>query len=93
MEKINRTLSSREDRATGKSEVMIRFIAAHQLTLRARTGLFVPPERWSEKTGDVRISMGKVLRITTHRYRRHVVNLQSFLLILLKLTMFVALPK
>lgn len=56
MAKINRTLSSRVDRATGKSEVMIRFIAARLLTLRARTGLFVPPERWNEKTGDVRIS-------------------------------------
>lgn len=56
MAKINRTLSSRVDRATGKSEVMIRFIAARLLALRARTGLFVPPERWNEKTGDVRIS-------------------------------------
>lgn len=56
MAKVNRTLSSRVDRATGKSEVMIRFIAARFLTLRARTGLFVNPERWNEKTGDVRIS-------------------------------------
>lgn len=56
MAKINKTLSSRVDRATGKSEVMIRFVAARLLTLRARTGLFVPPERWNEKTGDVRIS-------------------------------------
>lgn len=55
MAKINRTLSSRVDRATGKSEVMIRFIAARLLTLRVRTGLFVKPERWNDKTGDVRI--------------------------------------
>jgi len=45
MGKINKTLSSRVDRTTGKSEVMIRIVAARLLTLRARTGLFVPPER------------------------------------------------
>ena len=54
--KIDKTPYSRVDRATGKSEVMIRFVAARLLTLRAHTDLFVPPERWNEKTGDVRIS-------------------------------------
>lgn len=56
MAKINRTLSSRVDRATGKSEIMIRFIAARLLTLRVRTNLFVAPDRWNDKTSDVRIS-------------------------------------
>lgn len=56
MAKVNLSLSSRVDRATGKSEVMIRFIAARLLILRARTGLFVPPERWNDKTSNVRIS-------------------------------------
>lgn len=56
MAKINKTLSLRVDRATGKSEVMIRFIAARLVALRARTGIFIKPDKWNDKKGEVRIS-------------------------------------
>lgn len=56
MAKINKTLSSRVDRATGKSEVMVRFIAARLVALRARTGIFIKPDKWNDKKGEIRIS-------------------------------------
>lgn len=56
MAKLNLTLSSRVDRGTLKSEVKIRFIATHSVTLRGWSGLFVPPDRWNKKTGSIRIS-------------------------------------
>lgn len=56
MAKINKTLSSRVDRAIGKSEVMVRFIAARLVALRARTGIFIKPDKWNDKKGEIRIS-------------------------------------
>ena len=55
MAKVNYKLSTKVDKHTGKSEVLIRFIANQYLMLRAKSSVFVDPQYWSDKKQKVNI--------------------------------------
>ncbi len=54
MAKITKRLSTKKDKVTGKSEVLLRFIGGDKIMLRAKSGIFVKPEWWNEKKQELR---------------------------------------
>ncbi len=56
MAKVNKLLSTKVNKATGKSEIMFRFIASRLLVVRAKSGLFIKPSHWKHSDGDIKIS-------------------------------------
>lgn len=49
MAKITKSLSSKVNKDTGKAEIMFRFIYGNGKAIRARSGLYVEPIKWSTK--------------------------------------------
>ncbi len=54
MAKITKTLSSRQDSLTGRSEIMFRFTANRKQVYRAKSGIFIHPKQWNEKKGELK---------------------------------------
>ncbi len=53
MASITLSLSSKKDKQTGKVEILLRFVGGRGLVFRAKSNLFIAPERWNEKEGRV----------------------------------------
>ncbi len=51
MATIQLSLSSKTDKISGKSEVMVRFFHGHHINQRARTNIFVSPDYWNNEHG------------------------------------------
>ncbi len=56
MAKITKSLSSKVRKEDGKVEIMLRFIGGRGAVLRAKSNIFILPERWNISKGDIKTS-------------------------------------
>lgn len=49
--KINLSLSAKQNKETSTNEILIRLIVSHSQMLRAKSGIYVAPEDWSDTKG------------------------------------------
>lgn len=54
MAKITKTLSAKIDRQTKKAEILFRFVGSSTLILRAKSGIYISPDQWNEKKGELK---------------------------------------
>ena len=71
MATINLSLSSKVDKISNKSEIMIRFVGSRKHVFRCKSGLYVTPERWNSEDGKAIIP-----RLATAE-QKSLVNLQT----------------
>jgi len=71
MATINLSLSSKIDKNTKKSEILIRFIGSREHVFRCKSSLFVNPERWNKENEKIIIP-----RLATSE-QKYLVNLQT----------------
>lgn len=71
MATINLSLSSKIDKNTKKSEILIRFIGSREHVFRCKSSLFVNPERWNKENEKIIIP-----RLATPE-QKCLVNLQT----------------
>lgn len=56
MAKITKSLSSKVRKEDSKVEIMLRFIGGRGAVLRAKSNIFINPDRWSVKKGEIKTS-------------------------------------
>lgn len=71
MATISLSLSSKHDKVTNKSEILIRFVGGRDCIFRYKSGFYISPERWNTKDSKVIIP-----RLATPE-QRTLVKLQS----------------
>ena len=71
MATINLSLSSKVDKISNKSEIMIRFVGSRKHIFRCKSGLYVTPERWNSEDAKAIIP-----RLATAE-QKSLVNLQT----------------
>ncbi|MFI3306119.1 MAG: site-specific integrase [Rikenellaceae bacterium] len=54
MAKITKSLSSKIDKQTGRTEILFRFVGSSSIILRAKSGIFIDPKTWNDKKGELK---------------------------------------
>ncbi len=65
--KISLSLSSKLDKATGTSEILVRFCGGRGMVLRAKSGIYVKPSDWSESKHGIKTISKVSSRDEQHR--------------------------
>jgi integrase len=73
MATITLSLSSKVDKISNKSEILIRFVGSREHIFRCKSGLYITPERWNDADGKAIIP-----RLATAE-QKSLVNLQTTL--------------
>ena len=55
MATLSYNLSRKADKATGRHEILARFVVGSRINQRAKTNIFAPAEYWNEKTQTVQV--------------------------------------